>query len=278
MSRFNPEQLRLVVSNTAAALYTHTWRKGWRLRGSVPLAASFRFQSEAVLASLPALFSEKDRHARLAIVLPDKAARFFKVVPPQNMAGFSELRAVAALRFETLFGLPAAEWRIEADWQGNQPFIACALPQSLIASLHQFAVHRGLALTHVQTAFIQRWNEACPRLSGEASWFMSAADHRAMAVAINRGGLTDVFQMELPPGWLQHPERLREPMEEALFRLQLSAPTRLYVAGEAEAGWRTAAAGSTELMYCRDATCPERMATAAVPLSPASGMECGGER
>lgn len=278
MSRFNLERLRLVVSDTAAALYTHTWRKGWALRASVPLAASFRFQPEALLASLPELFAGQDRHARLAIVLPDKAARFFKVVPPQNMAGFSELRAVAALRFETLFGLPAAEWRIEADWQGNQPFLACALPQSLIASLRQFAECQGLSLTRVQPAFIQRWNEVCPRLSGEASWFMSAADHRATAVAISRGVLTDVFQMELPSGWLQHPERLREPIEEALFRLQLNAPTRLYVAGEVEADWRTAVAGDIELVYCRDATCPERMAAAAVPLSSTAGVECGGER
>jgi hypothetical protein len=72
---------------------------------------------------------------RVHVVLDDALVRLFVVPPAAGVRGLAELRALAAARFEDLFGLDSTGWTIRANWTVDEPFLACAMESILLHAL-----------------------------------------------------------------------------------------------------------------------------------------------
>lgn len=126
-------------------------------------ASAERAQMQAALAGLLA------GRGPLQVVLADSLVRFFAVQPPLGMQRFEELRELAALRFEELFGTQTLLWRISGDWSTRQPFLCCAAPAELMEAIEAAA---GRRLMSVAPLFVRRFNQVSGRLPRHAFWFV----------------------------------------------------------------------------------------------------------
>jgi hypothetical protein len=182
-------------------------------------------------AALAALLGE---HAGwpLTIVLADELVRLWQVTPPQHSTRLADLEAAAALRFQHLYGEPAASWRLSAGWNPDRPFLAAAMPRALLGALEQGAA--SLPLVEIVPQFIAAFNRWSAAINPGA-WFGVVHDRVLTLGACDGGAIVAVRAAALPDGadagWLDgHVAR------EAL-RLNLPAPSRLQLWGSVPAAW-----------------------------------------
>jgi hypothetical protein len=96
--------------------------------------------------------------ARLHAVIGETHCRWFTVTPPAGLTSFADLRTLAAVRFTALYDSPANDWRIEAEWRCDTPFLACAVPEGLCTMVSATARAAGCRLLSCQPAFAHAWN------------------------------------------------------------------------------------------------------------------------
>ena len=148
MSLFTPSAPLLAVGQCAVGL----------LRAKQPVNATeiAEFDAGDSTSLQGALRSvlEKGGTAALDVVLSDDVVKLFVVDPPAGLTRFSDLEAVATVRFEELFGLEAAEWRISADWHAQRRFMASAAPRWLLAALDD----RSRKVVCIEPAFVRSCN------------------------------------------------------------------------------------------------------------------------
>jgi hypothetical protein len=125
----------------------------------------------------------------VTVVLADELVRMWQVTPPPAASRMADLEAAAALRFQSLFGAPAAGWSISADWDAARPFLAAAVPLALLAKLQQGAAAHRFHLVEIVPQFVaalNRWR----KLRRPGAWFglvqggvltLAAYDGRAFA-------------------------------------------------------------------------------------------------
>jgi hypothetical protein len=224
MRRRFGQALRLGVAHDGIAL-VRTSRWG----AQVSLLAEHAGAPDS--AALEALLGE---HAGwpLTIVLADELARLWQVTPPKDSTRLADLEAAAALRFQHLYGEPAANWRLSAGWNADRPFLAAALPRALLGVLEQGAA--AMPVVEIVPQFIAVFN----RWSGTikpGAWFGVVHDQVLTIGACDGGAFVAVRAQALPDGadagWLDgHVAR------EAL-RLNLPAPSRLQLWGSVPAEW-----------------------------------------
>ncbi|MEJ7807831.1 MAG: hypothetical protein WKG03_18165 [Telluria sp.] len=168
------------------------------------------------------------------VVLADDLARIWQVTPPAGAARLADLEGAAALRFQSLYGEPAAGWKLAGGWDAAKPFIACALPRQLLAMLGAVSAEQQVTLVEVVPQFVAGWNQFRNDLKPGA-WY-GLVQHNVLTLgAIDDGQVRAVRASALPEGasieWLgQHVAR------EAL-RLNLPVPQRLQLSGQAPAIW-----------------------------------------
>ncbi len=168
------------------------------------------------------------------IVLADELARIWQVTPPANSARLADLEGAAALRFQSLYGEPASNWKLAAGWDAAKPFIACALPRQLLAMLAQAAAEQQVTLVEIVPQFVAGWNQWRDALKPGA-WY-GLVQHNVLTLgAVDAGQVRAVRAGAVPEGagieWLgQHVAR------EAL-RLNLPVPERLQLSGPAPSTW-----------------------------------------
>jgi len=187
--------------------------------------------------------------------LGDDVVRYFIVTPPGNGARMQDLRAAAAVRFQVLYGEPAASWQIVADWQAATPFLACAVPQRLHTALQLAVAARRGCLVSVMPDFVAAWNRSRRHLKAD-TWLATlsdgvltlgliagapdAADVASAAKAATphlAAVRTLVLPDETPPiAWL------REQVARAALLDNLTAPSVLYVHGPRIDGWSAGSA------------------------------------
>ena len=141
----------------------------------------------------------------VTVVLADDLARLWQVTPPQAAGRMADLEAAAALRFQGLFGAPAAGWRISADWHTGRPFLAAALPLPLLATLQQCAAEHRLSLVEIVPQFVAALNGWRKRRRAGA-WFGLVQGPVLTLAAFEQGALASVRTAVIPPaadrGWL----------------------------------------------------------------------------
>jgi hypothetical protein len=231
------QALRIGVSPQGLALLkTSRWRGA-----PLEVMAEHRFDGagqpgfEAIGAALRQLLQEAGCAGWPAtIVLADELARLWQVSPPADSARLADLEAAAALRFQALYGEPAATWQLAAGWDAGKPFLAAAMPRHLLALLQHAAAEQQIALIEIVPQFIAGWNQWCGALKPGA-WYGLVQQGVLTLAALDAGCVRAVRAAALPDGasleWLgQHVAR------EAL-RLNLVAPARLQLSGAAPAAW-----------------------------------------
>ncbi|SFI21967.1 hypothetical protein SAMN04515618_1146 [Collimonas sp. OK307] len=183
----------------------------------------------------------------LRVTLADNWARLFVVTPPHNSARLDDCQAAASMRFQALYGTVLDEWQLEADWDARHPFLACAVPRTLICALQQIAQENQLHLVDVAPQFVRMWNRWHKTLRN-GSWFGIVQDRTLVLAAIAQQRLCAVRATAVPVdgdarSWLQ-----QQVMREAL-RLNLPLPKQLQLCGDQARYW-VSADPSDEVFNC----------------------------
>ena len=174
------------------------------------------------------------------VVLADELARLWQVTPPQAASRMADLEAAAALRFQALFGAPAAGWSISADWGAAHPFLAAAVPLPLLARLQQAADEHRFHLVEIVPQFVAALN-CWRKLRRPGAWFGMVQGGILTLAAFDSGALAAVRTAVIPAGadraWLEsHVAR------EALL-VGAGQPELLQLCGGAPRAWSSDAGG-----------------------------------
>lgn len=230
--------LRLGISIDAIALVeTRGWGREAVLVAERPLDSTHALPL-ALTTGLAALFNEVQRDRwPLTVVLADELVRLWHVTPPADCTRMADLEAAAALRFQQLYGEPAAGWHVSADWHLQRPFLAAAAPRSLIGALQQASQAHGLTINALAPQFVALFNRWRGQLAA-GDWFGVVQDGVLTMGACDGSGVSALRAVAIgaqaTSGWLaEHVAR------EAL-RLNVPAPQRLRLCGAAPAAWAAA--------------------------------------
>ncbi|MDB5961371.1 MAG: hypothetical protein JWP59_2665 [Massilia sp.] len=232
--------LRLGVGLEAIALVeTRRWGREATVLAELALDPSHALPA-AVTAAAAALFNDAGRDGwPLTVVLADELVRLWQVTPPPDCTRMADLEAAAALRFQQLYGEPAAGWHVGADWQAGRPFLAAALPRSLQTAVQQAAGAHAMPLIEVAPQFLVLFNRWRDSLAA-GDWFGVVHDGVLTLGAVDGGGIAAIRALATPPqaaaGWLA------EQVAREALRLNLAASGQphLRLCGEVPAAWRAA--------------------------------------
>lgn len=220
--------------------------KGGR-RPSTTVLADYTFTSD-VTASPEQLLDEvrqileNTQCPRLptSVVLSNDWARFWTVTPPVNAVHLSDCQAAAQLRFQALYDTSLTGWQMAADWQIDAPFLACAIPDTLLSPLQQVASAYRLRLIEVAPQFIVGWNRWRSALQAGA-WFGVTQDDTITFAAINNGQLCTMRSVTRQvrdrerQGWLQ------EQVTREALRLHIPVPSAIQLCGHRSTSWSSSA-------------------------------------
>lgn len=227
--------LRLGVgADTLALVETRRWGREASLLAEVAVDHGVAFPA-AVAAGAAQLFdtARKDR-APLTVVLADELTRLWQVTPPAGCSRMADLEAAAALRFQQLYGEPAASWVVSASWQLGKPFLAAALPRVLLAALQQASHAHAMPLIEIAPQFTALFNRWHARID-DGDWFGVVHDGVLTLGACEHGAISTLRAIatgaQANSGWLaEHVAR------EAL-RLNVPVPERLRLCGAVPSAW-----------------------------------------
>jgi hypothetical protein len=199
------------------------------LVASADLAPDALDSAAGVQDALAALLDGAHAGWPLTIVLADDLARLWQVVPPRQAGRLSDLEAAAAMRFQALYGEPAAAWTIRAGWDPVQPFLAAALPRALLGALEQGAAVRQMPLLEIVPQFVAVMNRCAGALKPGA-WFGVVHDR-----VLTLGAGATVRAVALPDdvgaAWLA------EHLAREAMRLNLPVPERVQLWGDVPSAW-----------------------------------------
>jgi len=207
------------------------------------------------------------------IVLADHYVRLFMVTPPHNTSSLADCRAAAAMRFQVLYGSLPGDWRIEADWNAQHPFLACALPHALCNTLQQVTHEQGLKLVSIEPHFVAMWNRWRKKLRADAWLGIVHGDTLTIAVIVQRR-LCALRAIALAPDAWCSATWLPEHLSREALRLNLALPAYIQLCGAIDGAWAVQTLGT---LTCErlEAPCP---APDRAPLSAAAALAHAGVR
>ena len=236
MRRRFGQGLRLGVATSALALVTTSrWGGPAQLLGEQSYAGASGLP-DALAAVLGAGYAGWP----LTIVLADDLVRLWQVTPFAQTTRLADLEAAAALRFQRLYGEPAADWAVRAGWDGERPFLAAAMRRTVLAALEQGAAVHQVRLVEIVPQFVALLN-LCRGALGPGAWFGTLHDKVLTLGVVDPGAggaLVAVRAQVLPEapgaGWLA------EHLAREALRLNLAAPGRLQLWGAVPSAWLAA--------------------------------------
>lgn len=251
--------LRIGLSRTGIALVR---TGGWRSQHSAVLAeaelSDADFGDGGLTARLDSVLGDAGC-ARLpaTVIVADDCVRLFMVTPPQNPMRVRDCRAAAAMRFQTLYGESVGSgWQLQGDWNARDPFLACAMPQALLAALHAAAMTRHITLTEIVPQFIGAWNRWHAAVKPDA-WFGLVHANTLTLGITDRRRLRAVRVASKPADGAQDQRWLADHIRREALRLNLPVPIRLQLCGHTEPCWADRSGGSL--------TCEQLGASPALP-------------
>lgn len=166
----------------------------------------------------------------LQVSVSDDWVRYWMVTPPAGLGSLAELRALAANRFEQLFGSPSESWYIEADWRDDRTMLACALPKSLTTALGEVSRRHSCALGSIVPESVRLINRDASSM-GDEGWICSFGAHSFLAILRENGRLLAArqFHFDLLPTL---PEVLAR-LETEVLRMGVDMPTDVFLLGDA---------------------------------------------
>jgi len=94
---------------------------------ATPATADWAPSIDAVLAQ-----TNMPSGGDMVLTISDAWVRYFMLDIPEGVGNMAELHALAAGRFEALFGSSPEGWKLEADWKASGQVLVCALPNRLV--------------------------------------------------------------------------------------------------------------------------------------------------
>lgn len=184
--------------------------------------------------------------ATVQVVLSDRLVRYFIVDSLPGIQSLGELRRLAEAQFEELFGLPAAEWEICADFAPfSRRFLACALHRALLAALRRLFRRPGHALASIQPFLVREFNRRRRCLRSDPAWFAALERHSLTLALLSRkswqGLRTHPFAQDAPA---LLPTLLAR---DRISHGESSEPSRLWLTGGAMAPEAMTSAGPLQI-------------------------------
>ncbi|MFS2019680.1 hypothetical protein ACEN88_24250 [Massilia sp. CT11-108] len=164
------QSLRIGIAPDALALVrTSIWpHERARLLGQVAATGA---DPVSLGAALGMLLGEHDvAGLPVTVVLADDLARLWQVTPPEGATRLADLEAAAMLRYQALFGGGVSGWSISADWDAARPFLAAAVPLSLLEQLTTAAISQRFRLVEIVPQFVAALNQH-RRVRRAGAWF-----------------------------------------------------------------------------------------------------------
>ncbi len=186
-------------------------------------------------AALRALLAGHDcAHLPLSVVLADDLVRLWQVTPPQGASRMADIEAACALRFQTLYGEPLANWRLACAPDARSPFFAAALPRAVYDVIAAFADEGAMPLVAMAPQFVAAFNRWRKDLRADA-WFALVHGGLLTLGAHDGQQLLAVRSMPLAPeagaAWL------RAQLEREALRLDLPCPQAVQGCGQLPQAW-----------------------------------------
>jgi len=237
------QALRLGLAAGSASLWcSRRWRApAWTLLGQQQFALQGAPGDFAALGQvlLSLLGAAGRAHWPLSVVLDDALVRLWSVELPHGATCLADIEAAAAMRFQALYGEPAAPWRRSGVWTAGAPFF-CAVPEALLAQIVHAADAAKLALVAVVPQFVANWNGWQGKLAAQ-DWFGQLQGNMLRLGIREQGQLRAVRAIDMPPGasfdWL-----MQNVQREALLQA-VAPPPQLQLCGAVPASWLAAGAG-----------------------------------
>lgn len=238
--------LRIGLSRTGVAVtHMHGWmRRHTELVTETSLSGDDFASAERLASRLGSVIADNQcSHLRVSLILADDLVRLFMVTPPGNASHLQDCRSAADMRFQSLYGDPPSEWRIQADWDADQPFLACAIPDYLLAAMQQVANEQHLTCIEIVPRFISAWNQWRNALV-DTAWFAVAHNCQLTLGAIAARRLSAIRTVAIPDEAWRSPNWLPEHIAREALRLNLTSPQQLQLCGDVPGHWVEQAFGS----------------------------------
>lgn len=180
------------------------------------------------------------------IVLGDEWARYFVVTPANNTQSMADCMASAQMRFHTLFGEPLAAWQIQAAWQARQAFLACALPQALLAMLERVCSAHARKIISVHSHLLATCAQFSQQITSNG-WLMHFAAHSVQILALEKGLCKSIQTSYLTPDFWPTLGSLQSLVQREALRLQVAPPSAITLAGQYPRTWQTQVVADTQI-------------------------------
>jgi hypothetical protein len=259
-------RLRIGLSRHGLVLVKTRRRQPSALLKEIALPEQDIATPELLAAGLRQILMAADR-SPVSVVVADHWVRMMMVTPPQNLRSLQDCEAAAAMRFQALYGEPAADWQIVGDWSARQPFLACALPRAQGNTLQQLAAECHVTLLEVVPQFIAAWN-CWHRAVRAPAWFGIVHEQILTLGVIDHKRLCAVRTLPLPDIVWQDGQWLPARLAQEALRLNLPAPAQLQLCGDLPGQWMTHTLDSLQ--------CMRLDATSQPPRSAAIALACTG--
>lgn len=236
MSGLSGGGLQLALSGNRMALT----RSASMWHDQAELIGETSWAQEQLQAQLLGLLQHPScRYLPLSICLGHGLGRLFVVTPPPHVTKRAVLTACAAMRFQTLFGKNSAAWQIEAAWDTDCPFLACAYPVRLLNTLHCCAKKSQTPLISITPYFVAAWNN-WPQRPGISSWF-GVQDAQELMLGIlsvaDPHQLIGLRSLSIPAHGQAY-EWIAAQLRSVALQHQLDVPEKLYLVGNYQQYWR----------------------------------------
>lgn len=233
MRRFARTSLKIGISRDAVTvLHQIGWlRQETELisRQSIEAAGSDRAQLASMLDNI--LAEGEYSHLATTVIVADDCARLFMVTPPRNTTRLQDCRAAVDMRFRSLYGENSNDWQLSADWDVRTPFLACALPRTLLDAVQQAARKHHLTLIEIVPHFIAAWNHWSASLKAEA-WFAVNCGGTLTLAAIEDRRLHAIRSTPWPNNIQEANQWLSNRIACEALRLNLAAPRYVQLCGD----------------------------------------------
>jgi len=234
-SRIVGARLHLGIASDGIAMsrYESAWDRKPVLVGEITCATHDLTQSCETL-----LQNSNCRGLPLAISLGHGWGKLFIVRPPSQVQKKSVLVAAAAMRYQSLFGKSNEAYQIEADWQLDRPFLACAYPKSLLATLHKIAQQNQSPLLAIVPCFVAAWNTWRDQITAE-SW-LGVINNNFLAIGITADthplDLAEIRNISIPATGHNF-EWLDELLRRAALQHNVAIPKKISLIGNQHRYW-----------------------------------------
>ncbi len=162
------------------------------------------------------------------LILDDAWVRYFMVSPPKNASNIGDCHAAAHRQFNHLYGEAPQTWQINAAWDAQHPFLACAIPRPVLKAVEQTAQNHKIRLLRMTPHFIACWNK-WPIGQG---WFGLVHGGQLNLAAIDQGRLKALRQSPFTLAHWQDKQYLPTHLEREALRLGIKMPTQLALHGQ----------------------------------------------